>query len=192
MRTYRSIKLNNIEIIIDKIYKEIFNAGIPTRSDVYYLDFVNTIFPNSGVTNDRFRNIPELMEQMVLLGLEPHWLGSTIILMHGEVDHPIHRDSIDFGYALNIPVLNTKGTYTIWYDSSVPAQETRVNGDSNVTYWHYNDDTCAEIDRVELLQPAILNIDTPHRVVLENSIPPRITLSLRLGRKFNPDSVNYN
>lgn len=189
MKTYQFIHLDNLEIIREKIYQEIYNSGIPERSDVYYLDYVDKIFPDSGVTKDRFRNIPELMEQMIYLGLAPYWLGSTIILMHGEVDHPIHSDSKDFGYALNIPILNTAGTYTVWYESSVPPKETPVNGDSNVTYHSYDEGTSTEIDRVELLQPALLNIDTPHCVILENSIPPRITLSLRLSRKFNPKNI---
>lgn len=200
MKTYKTIKIDNLEIISKKIYQTIVDAGLPLRSDAYYLDYVETIFPGSGITEDRFRKIPELLEQMTILGFEPYWLGSTIVLMYADHVPPIHKDCVLFGYSFNIPVINTKNTHTIWYESSQPCREVSVaeylggtrNNDSLVTYMHFDNEYCTEIDRVELIQPALLNIDTPHNVVLGDCEVPRITLCLRLSRDFDPVKLGYS
>ena len=181
--------MNNLDIIIPRIHHEIITAGIPPHSAVYYIDYVDTIFPDTGI-KDRFRDIPELVEQMIKLGLEPFWIGSTIIYVTGDDLHPIHSDSKDFGFALNIPIQNTAGTYTVWYDVPAPPNELHVN-DTEVTFWEYDSSLATEIDRVELLSPALLNIDTPHNVLLGPEKLPRITLSLRLNRKFNPKKIDW-
>lgn len=105
------------------------------------------------------------------------------VLYVAKPDIGIHRDS-DTGKArLNLPLLNTETSQTIFYRSeSQGDRHVLPNGE---VYYRITDGV--EVDRVCVDRPTILRISEPHTVICTQPIYPRLVCSL----KFNRDVVEF-
>ena len=123
---------------------------------------------------------------------------------------PIHIDSdvgdafpLDLtGEAINLPLLNFDNSYTAWYAAtklgSAPASPEFFDSPAElmkkiVMNWSnsdiaYDEDSAVEVARASLTQPIYLNVTIPHRAINLGSLP-RTTLSIRLRRKLDLDSL---
>jgi len=178
MKNFRHIEINNLEIITEKALKVIEDGGLPSHTHLYYLDDYNFL-------PDRFKKIPELAEEMKRLGWYDYWIGTAIVVNYQDL--PIHQDTGDFEYSLNLPIKNTKDTYTAFYEVSAPATM-KVVPNTSVTYMSFDPEISTLIEKVEIIQPTLLNVKTPHNVVLKTTNLPRITIALRLGKNFKLES----
>jgi hypothetical protein len=80
---------------------------------------------------------------------------------------------------LLFPIQNTEGSATAFYSSTAPIREAPFEGSYKA--YSFDEDTCTEIDRVELIQPIVIRITTPHAVICNSSAQPRVSLTLRLN-----------
>lgn len=175
MKNFQCIELNNLDIIVDKAYQIITSSGLPSFSHLYYLD------DTSNFAHDRFKDIPELAEEMKRLGWYDYWLGTAVVVNYEDL--PIHQDTGDFEFSLNLPIKNTKDTYTVFYEVSAPATLELV-ANTSVTYMGFSPEISTVIEKVEIIQPTLLNVKIPHNVVLCTETLPRITIALRLGHEL--------
>lgn len=87
------------------------------------------------------------------LGLKVRDMSFTVITHNISVD--THTDELPVVAKINFPVLNTKGTYNLWFDEQ-----------GNV------------IDKVECVKPIVFRSDIPHTVKIgANAVYPRIQFS---------------
>lgn len=101
------------------------------------------------------------------------------ITAHPGID-VIHQDSAkhEYFWALNIPILNCKDTYTSIYEPLPDEQGTTVSKDAGgYILWQKNQ--VKEIDRMYLTQPMMFNIGSIHCV--HNSTDHlRVSISIRM------------
>jgi len=87
--------------------------------------------------------------------------------------------------ALNMPLLNPKGAFMIWYDGKYNLQR-GYNAKSDNIHAHYLDiawlEPPREIYRHEILNPMLVKVGVPHRV-----INPKATPRIMLTMRFLPD-----
>ena len=178
MKNFRYIDIDNLDLIIEKCYEVIEKGKIPNHTHLYYLDDYN-FFP------DRFKKVDVLSEAMKKMGWYDYWIGTAIVVNYQDL--PIHQDTGDFEWSLNLPIRNTKDTYTAFYDVSAPATM-KVVPNTSVTYMSFDPEISTLIEKVEIIRPTLLNVKTPHNVVLRTKNLPRITLALRLGYNFQPEN----
>lgn len=175
MKNFKNVSIENLDIIVEKSLDIIKSTGIPNFTHLYYLD-------NYTTSHDRFKDIPELAEEMKKLGWYDYWLGTAIVVNYEDL--PIHQDTGDFEYSLNLPIQNTKDTYTAFYDVSAPATM-KIVPNTTVTYMSFDPEISTLVEKVEIVQPTLLNVKTPHNVIIRTKNLPRITIALRLGNNFN-------
>jgi len=93
----------------------------------------------------------------------------------------IHIDNMPGVKArLLFPVLNTAGSYTVFYKSDKEGNFQPY--DQGRRSYQFDAADCTEVDRVELVKPIILRIDKPHAVHCNMETLPRVSLSLRLDK----------
>ena len=111
---------------------------------------------------DFIRNSPSLIQYINLLGLK---LRECAILIGYEDGLGRHTDEGPIIAKINIPILNTKDTYTEWYT-----------------------DSGEQIARVEIDKPVVFNSSIAHQVVMgETARTPRIMLACM----FFKDPLEY-
>ena len=145
---------------------------IVNYTNLYYLDS----FDQSRGRTDRFRQIPELMLEMTRLGWQNHWWTSALVVSYDDL--PIHHDHGDFEYSLNIPILNTEDTWTVFYQAH--AEPMLRNPFKDQYYYEYDPKDVVEVERVSIVQPTLIKVHTPHTVLLGTRPKPRVVLALRL------------
>ena len=95
----------------------------------------------------------ELRKWFDELGLKVRDMSFTIY--NDKIKTSIHKDEPPVVAKINFPVLNTKGTYNVWFD-----------------------DNGKEIDRVECTKPIVLRSDILHTVEMEKKTKyPRLQFS---------------
>ena len=135
--------------------------------------------------HEQIYSIFPLREEIDKLGLLECWRSTVLIVSSSEVG--LHGDGDSrYSYTLVFPVWNTKHTLTQFYDSSLPPVDVTMELEgSSFTYHGYDIDKCTLIDSVEIIQPTIINVDTPHRVIhQDNSSGVRVTAAIRLHDKY--------
>jgi hypothetical protein len=133
-------------------------------------------------------SILPLRQEMERLGLLEYWLHTVLIVSSSEVG--LHGDGADYSYSIVFPVWNTENTLTEFYESSVPPVDVSMEQEGTYFVYHgYDMSTCTLIDSVEILEPTIINTDTPHRVVHRPGSGLRMTAALRLFDKKAVENV---
>lgn len=168
---YNHIELLSFDSIQNTILKQIQGMTLPHHDGV---------FPHVGNVDVHawMQSIPSLCYGLDLLGMYDYWVASAAVLTYKEI--PIHKDNAhEFDYSLILPILNFQDTYTCFYTSNKdPETKYLPNG---LPYDSYNESSCTLIDRVEITSPTLLNVKTPHSVMIGNGPIPRVTISLRLN-----------
>ena len=177
---YKIIHIPNLKELSEECYKVIYEAGIPIHNDLYNLD-VNR--------EDRFTSLPILKKLMVDLGLYDFWLRSAIVVTYDDL--PIHNDDTDEFYcSFNIPIKNTKNTYTVFYEAlEEPKIMHTLDGYS---YAAIDPHAAREIGRLEMINAAVINTSVAHNVVHHSKELPRINLLLRLAGSIKIDDYSFN
>lgn len=136
---------------------------------------------------------PGLVKFINSLGLMNRWTDVSIITANNQNSFrwPIHIDDNTFGrcIALNIPILNCAGSYTVWYESDEPVKSSAdpksLNSAESYSLY-YADDKSQEVKRMDANQCAFINVGRPHRPVVEHMLP-RVLISAR----FSPELFDY-
>lgn len=88
----------------------------------------------------------------------------------------IHTDDVQETYRINIPVMNTENTKTIFYKTKVESLK-KIRPDGLASF-EYDESECEEVCHVIVDRPVILNIKQPHAVHIYNNKFPRITATI--------------
>ena len=113
---------------------------------------------------------PILMSELDRLGLTDLFFMISLITLREGSYFPIHvdyPDPIRLSFGLNIPVLNCKDSYTIWYDAKVLPHlylPSYIMTSALVSTAMPCDETTAiELDRIECSTPSWVNNHIPHK-----------------------------
>ena len=170
MNLYRIVDLPNFEVIRKTIHDVLSTQQLSSTDGVYPFDADIDM-------HAWMQRIPLLVQDLKSVGLYEGWVATSLVLTYTKI--PIHKDhAVEFDYSLNLPIINTKDTYTCFYESSEPPETRRLP--SGLPYDAYDESKCTLIDKVEILQPTLLNVKVPHGVTLDNKSIPRITMALRM------------
>ena len=125
---------------------------------------------------------PLLMQELDRLGLQKNLTGVAFISVVDAQAFGVHVDEED-DIALNIPLVNCSGTYTVWYDCKFVRPFTKWLNDPHIDNIH----KYTEIDRIEANVPYWINTNVLHQpVATHNNF--RLAASLR----FNPAPLDHN
>jgi hypothetical protein len=83
--------------------------------------------------------------------------------------------------AINIPIKNTEGTYTAFYEYIDGPVQNMEFGRHDIIYRYYGKANLNEIDRYALSKPVILNTTVPHSVI-NNTDKDRFALTFRFEK----------
>jgi hypothetical protein len=99
------------------------------------------------------------------------------------IENPVYTKSTISKYvlAINIPIKNTEGTYTAFYEYIDGPVKNMEFGQHNIIYRYYGKATLKEIDRYALSKPVILNTTVPHSVI-NNTDKDRFALTFRFEK----------
>jgi hypothetical protein len=200
---YKSVIIDNLELIQQElnalVYKKIPNFDSKTTTHRF------TLFKKE----EAVEYSPALADFIKSLGIYDRWAycgfflvaGSKISSKFSFTTHIDHADWREASYALNIPVVNCEGAYTVWYDTEIeydePTSEQNEGSKKNPGdrfYPHWNDNEFGksglspkskrngapqtEIARWHANQPAWINVSIPHQPV-NLDVNPRVVISLR-------------
>ena len=141
---------------------------------------------------------PTLCNFLQRLNLLDRWTFACFLLGNNNLENKwkIHVDDplLNRCFALNIPLMYCRDTYTVWYDvkDRKKSNEVKINSqldklsDAYPGPEYFTPDQCVEIGRLEASQCAFVNITVPH-VPEINHNKLRINLSLR----FWPELFDY-
>lgn len=106
---------------------------------------------------------------------------AVAFVMYNSSHAKIHVDNYNNNARINIPILNTIGTYTRFYTGGSFKQIR--NPDTNVPSLALASVTnLKQVDKVEIDSPTVIRVNEPHDVVMNSSYAPRITLTLGFDR----------
>jgi len=171
---YKFIDLPNIELISELILK---NIPEEYKKKNIYKTFPLEIFKECTPLLEAVETIKPWsdLEQIAL-----------VITMPNE-KFPIHTDTgiaLKTIYALNIPIYNTKKTYTAFYEiknnvTGLEKSQSHVGDD----FIQYNEEDVTEIGRMHLYKAAFFNTQVPHCIVNPTD-DIRIIITLRSKTSF--------
>lgn len=161
----------------------------------------------NGEIKSRITEIDELMDELesrdflryiwnyTLLSMEPKnaeegsWAKGNVSWSGG--GWPIHTDgnsqkSYQSEFRLVVPLFNTEGTKTRFFESSEPGtvhDEAEI-GNNGTQYTIYNPEFCKEVTDYELTKPVLINTNIPHSVDGPINGMSRLSLGICFNTKF--------
>jgi hypothetical protein len=172
MLVYKKLKVNNLELLQNKIYesipKQVLENNLASR------------LGNQKESINHFLNIPEFREYMDMLGMTDH-IKQCIINLCNRLDYnTVHRDNnTDFSYSINIPIKNCNNTYITFYR----VEDELLDADHICDDIEYTFDKCDPIKIVEMSQPIFVNITVPHAFTNPND-SQRVMLLVRVDKFY--------
>ena len=180
VNTFLPIRMNKVDQI-----RNILQVMFPYQTALDYASQCDKGGTFGTNIHQQISTILPLREEMERLGLLECWKSTVLIVSSSEVG--LHGDGDSrYSYTLVFPVWNTQNTLTQFYESSLPPVDVAMELEgSSFTYHGYDINKCRLIDSVEIIQPTIINVDTPHRVIhQDNSSGVRVTAAIRLHDKY--------
>jgi len=119
------------------------------------------------------------------LGILDRWKYLALITGNHGSSLPLHVDGTDWvnrAYGLNLPVLNCKDSFTVYYNAEILCPAIDDADDPRASALYCREDTAVEIDRIEVSNPYWANVIVPHRPIVTHQLP-RILASFR----FDPE-----
>jgi hypothetical protein len=134
--------------------------------------------------------IPELKEGTSKFGE----IKQIIVIIYNQGENgSVHIDSgkgMSEGVQarLQIPILNTKNSRTAWFEMNERQYKRGSTFESGVRTWpDFYREFLKPVAEVEIIEPTIIRINTPHTIYCDNKEFPRITISI----SFMEDVVKY-
>lgn len=139
------------------------------------------------VTKMLLEQCPAVNQQARIMGLSIAYLA-FISVTHDKV-FPAHIDG-PVNVALNIPLINCDGTYTVWFDGKIGSNKINqydytIGNNGARSAIAVDEDSLTEIGRIESNVPLWLNVSKIHRPVTTHK-NFRVAASLR----FDPEPLD--
>jgi hypothetical protein len=176
--TYKPIEIENLEEIQNELMQVLYKEmpDFLTASPQFLYVLRSRIEPHA----------PLYTKFIESLGLLDRWLYSALITTNNNEPFPIHVDSLNWKtrcYGLNLPLVNCAGTYTVFYDADINAEQfTDVSDPINSARVIQEGVTATEIDRYETVIPAWVNTRIPHAPVSTHGMPRAL-----ISARFKPE-----
>lgn len=152
-------------------------AKIKDRSKNYFSKWPSLPIGFTLLDKNKFLNFcPELLHGLTEANIIPKLIG--VYITFNQTDSKVHIDYLNPNWnqcRLNIPVLNTEGSRTEFYSGGNFKEVTQSNG---LKYLESIDNSYIKETEIELKNPTILRIQTPHRVNTNLKNTPRICLTI--------------
>ncbi len=180
---YHPANLN--DELLPQIQKELIKLSVVTRKD-NLVPFTSTFVQ----VNDHTllaRTCPTLVQELQRLELYDILEFIALISVDCSKEFPPHVDVGD-DIAVNIPLINCEGTYTVWYDAEIVDQELpkhAVGSESARQARVCNPRTAVEIGRCDSSIPHWINVNVPHRPETHHD-----QLRLAASLRFLPSPVD--
>jgi hypothetical protein len=133
------------------------------------------------IPNDFFKTIKPLIDQLTAR-YNIHCVNAYLYIMKISEDGSLHNDNSRISTRINLPILNCENTFTEFYHVD------KWKYFKNTKYIIKLPDQDAELTllgKLELKQPTVISVNTFHRIVMNDSISPRISLSLLFDKDVN-------
>jgi hypothetical protein len=171
--------------LLPAIQKELLKLFVQTKKDtlVPYTSTAVEISHKELMCN----TCTTLMQEFRRLGIYDNFWLITFISVDSNREFPPHVD-VGVDIALNIPLINCEGTYTVWYDGKIKDQSLPdyAIGTSVVEMARVADPrTVTEIGRCDSSIPHWINVNMLHRPETHHN-QLRVAASIR----FNPEPLD--
>lgn len=170
MKYYKKIEIDYYEDIIADTLSYLKNQ----KPDIYNRTIDATYY---ALDLDEFKKFcPKLDLGFARYGIVCNYAVAFVMKHSSNV--PIHIDNYALGDArINLPILNTKGTSTVYYTGGV-FQEI-VNPVTKITALRLKSvEGLKRVDSVEIDQATVIRVNEPHNIIMNLNNVPRITLTL--------------
>lgn len=148
MKSYQILECKNLQAISNELYDFILSKKQTERADLKFWNFLTK--------QDLYELTKTCSHTMTWFNdLELKIREASFTIYNDKIQTTPHVDAPPVIAKINIPVVNTKDTYNVWFDENK-----------------------LEIDRVECVQPIVLRSDILHTVEIgSNAVFPRIQMS---------------
>jgi hypothetical protein len=123
---------------------------------------------------DFLEKVPEIKKSFKELDLQ--CIRAAVYVMYKATHTSIHKDSSYPLARINLPLLNCSNTYTEFYKNVVTVPW--KNPSTGIISYPVTNDNYELCDRVEITQATVLRVSEAHKVHIENTEVPRISLTL--------------
>lgn len=126
---------------------------------------------------------PQLLQEVAVLGTAIREVALLVMMSDCSTLHIDHTTGLNAGVKarLNIPVLNTEGTTTAFYEMSARQMaESRVNA-NGTRFWNSREGF-VPVTSVDVTEPTVLRTSAPHTVWCHSGKFPRLMLTLSFKR----------
>ena len=170
MKYYKKIFLDDLETIQTKVL-----GFIKAKPSIYFRTSETSY--NWLDVPSLLHCCPELVTSFAKLDLKIVFAASHC--MWKNTQSVVHIDRVPWECRINVPILNTKGSSTVFYTNVQYKDDVHVMADGRKydVYTTTNTDFI-EVDRVEIDQPTVLRVRAPHKVIMNEATVPRINLTL--------------
>ena len=167
---YKKICIDNLEIIQSKVLE-----FIKLQPNIYFRRS-NTSY-NHLVVSELLQCCPELVSSFAKFDLKIVFAAAHCMWKNNQV--AVHIDRVPWEARINVPILNTNGSSTVFYTNAQYKEDIHVmsNGRKYDVYTITSKDY-VEIDRVEVDQPTVLRVREAHKVIINEAFAPRIAITL--------------
>jgi hypothetical protein len=169
MKPYKHHEAPNTDIISQKLYQFIQEAGTRTRLEFFNRFDIQEVLPY----------VPELKQAFDALNVCGKGIVGIIKVDPYEKLYP-HVDCFPDAVhlvAVNWPIFNCEDTYTVFYKILVSKYKTMLL-DNNELYHYYPYENVEEEYRFKINTPTAIRVDVPHSVI-NKTLLPRYTASFR-------------
>ena len=163
--------------VLEQIQKETLDY-IQTKTNL--LEHVDQFW--NKINNVEFiKRSPTLVNYCCSIDLKLREIA--ILVADSTVDVTLHIDEKPLTAKINFPILNTKNTYTEWYDipTTVLDNINAVTNSFNTSYYDLRNLDLTKYNKIaefEMLAPVVFNSQIPHRVRISPTAKfPRIVLA---------------
>jgi len=161
-------------------FKEIFLPNfkiIQHKINLFFSEWDTLPIGFTLIDKEKINQIaPELEKDLANLGVNIKNIG--VYITYTENDSKVHIDYVNPEWnkcRLNIPIRNTEGSKTAFYTGG---NYQKVYQTNKLFYLESIDDTAVKVSEIEMLNPTIIRVQEPHRVITNTLNAPRICLTI--------------
>lgn len=171
---YRPIKIDNLDKIQEEVLKRI-PENLLKNSNLTYIENNNKIF----------LGIPELYDFLLSKKLLSSVGAIAINITKGHNNGNFHVDSGPYKHSFNIPIIGCENTWINFFKVDTDYKIVTVeNKGKTHHFYRYTEEQCELIYEAETINPYLLGVKTPHRVI-NKSDQTRVMLLIRLFPGFD-------
>lgn len=173
MKPYHELLCNNLQEIQNEVLTWIGSKNPEVLNSNALWNKIDTV--------DLINSAPSLIDYCRTLDLKIREVALTVVNVKEDVG--LHIDELPITAKVNIPILNTRGSYNRWYeipDWLLSSTEPVINRFGKKYYEFENVDyeKLKLLGEIELLRPVVFNSQLAHNIILtEQSVFPRIVLA---------------